>query len=70
MYLQEENELHLKKNEKRKLDIKNYEEVIIHNDYLINGCKIFYMYDEMPLNDGICDMEDLAQLPDLENEFS
>ena len=44
-----------------------YSNIIINDKYIIYESKIFYLYQTQPLDHGIMDMEELAEIPDVEN---
>lgn len=38
--------------------------MLMADNYLIQNSKIFYLFNDMPLEDGILDMEELAEIKD------
>lgn len=62
-------ELYFKDKDRPNFQIEGiqYPDMIFSEKYLIWGSKIFYLFSDMPLQAGILDMEELADLNDDEN---
>jgi len=59
----------LKAKESSSLNIYPYQKMIITDRYLITGPRIFYLYNKIPLEDGILDMELLTEPDNEEDKF-
>jgi hypothetical protein len=45
-----------------------WEEMLFSDKYLVQRQKIFYLFDDQPLEQGILDMEDLSEVKDFDNK--
>ena len=60
--LEEVTEFHIKDKDRPNFKKKDlFEEMYCTKDYLLQQSKIFYLYDEYPLSEGILDMEQLSK---------
>jgi hypothetical protein len=67
-WFNEEKEFFIKRQERRQLVIPAFSDNLIVDDYYImSGTRIFYLYEETPFPEGICDMEDLIEMDDIED---
>ena len=60
--------LHMKEKDRPNFNFIPYSNLIITCKYIINESKIFYLYSNKPLDAGILDMEELAEIPGNEKE--
>ena len=66
--LVEINQLHMKEKDRPNFITNPYPNMIVNERYIIVDSKIFYLYEDQPLDAGILDMEELAEIPDYENK--
>jgi len=43
----------------------DFNELVVNDSFIIRDSKIFYLYSETPLMNGILDMEELSEYPDI-----
>ena len=58
----------MKENDRIHFKTSPYSKLVIRDKYIISESKIFYLYEDKPLDRGIMDMEELAELKDVECE--
>lgn len=64
-HLIEEKELNIKDKDRPNYEKSRlFDELICNDKYLIQKSKIFYLYDDEPLDQGILDMEELTKVKD------
>ena len=60
-------ELYIKDKDRPNFKVnEDYQEFIVDDKFVISNSKIFYLYSESPLMNGILDMEELSEYPDYE----
>jgi len=60
--------LYLKEKDRPNFALDPYSKMIMNDNYIIKGSKIFYLYRDHPLEDGILDMEVLEHDDDQNTE--
>ena len=57
----------MKEKDRPNFNFVPYSDIIINDNYMISESKIFYLYQFKPLDPGILDMEELTEIPDVED---
>ena len=62
----EVNQFFIKEKDRPNFNVYPYCNMIMNNNYVICESKIFYLYNDKALGDGILDMEELSEIQDAE----
>lgn len=62
--LTESKQLHIKEKDRPNFQPVKYGDLIINDNYVIDEAQIFYLYDDVPLVNGVLDMVELSELPE------